>query len=30
LAGQSALTAAFGCYQLIYWNHPWTRHPRAR
>jgi hypothetical protein len=30
LAGQSALTLAFGCYQLLYWNLPWTRHPRAQ
>ena len=30
LAGQSAMTVAFGCYQLIYWNHPWKRHPRAQ
>ena len=30
LAVQSALTLAFGCYQLLYWNLPWTRHPRAQ
>ena len=26
---QFALTLAFGCYQLLYWNLPWTRHPSA-
>jgi hypothetical protein len=30
LAVQFALTLAFGCYQLLYWNLPWTRHPRAQ
>ncbi|HEX7506813.1 MAG TPA: hypothetical protein VF550_08565 [Polyangia bacterium] len=30
LVVQSALTVAFGCYQLLYWNFPWTRHPRAQ
>ena len=30
LVGQSALTLAFGCYQLLYWNLPWTRHPRTQ
>jgi hypothetical protein len=30
VAGQSALTLAFGCYQVLYWNLPWTRHPRAQ
>jgi len=30
LGVQSALTVAFGCYQLLYWNFPWTRHPRAQ
>jgi hypothetical protein len=27
---QAGLTLVFGCYQTLYWNLPWSRHPRAR